>query len=322
MSFRLFVWYCMVGGAWAGFIGWVFGAVLAPSPGEGYGATILHDCIQGVLLALVIACGLSFLDAAFNVSLRRIDKVVVRVVAGIFVGLFAGLLGSFIGGSLLYAALHIDMPSTLKTILSAAAFILGWTIVGFLIGFSICFFEVVAGLLTRKDFGGGVKKFTKCVIGGAIGGIVGGLIAFTLSELAANLIQKANLSTPTALGFIAIGACIGLLVGLAQVMLKEAWIKVEAGFRPGREMLLLKERTSIGRAEDSDIALFGDSGVEKAHANIVLEGGRYFLEDLQTPAGTYVNDQKVECRAPLKAGDQIRIGKSVLRFNERTKRKE
>ena len=322
MSFRLFVWYCMVGGAWAGFIGWVFGAVLAPSPGGGYGATILHDCIQGVLLALVVACGLSFLDAAFNVSLRQMDKVLVRVVAGVFVGLFAGLLGSFIGGSLLYATLHIEMASTLKTILSAAAFIFGWTIVGFLIGFSICFFEVIAGLLARKDVSGAFKKFTKCVIGGAIGGVVGGLIAFTLGELAANLIQKANLWTPTALGFIAIGACIGLLVGLAQVMLKEAWIRVEAGFRPGREMLLLKERTSIGRAEGSDIALFGDSGVEKAHAYIVLDGGRYFLEDLQTPGGTFVNDRKVEGRASLNAGDRIRIGKSVLRFNERTKRKE
>jgi hypothetical protein len=322
MSFRLFVWYCMVGGAWAGFIGWIFGTILAPVPGGGYGATILHDCIQGVLLALVVACGLSFLDAAFNVSLRQIDKVLVRVGAGVFVGLFAGLLGSFIGGSLLYATLHIDMPSTLQTILSAAAFIFGWTIVGFLIGFSICFFEVVAGLLARKDVGGAFKKFTKCVIGGAIGGVVGGLIAFTLSELAAYLIQKANLWTPTALGFIAIGASIGLLVGLAQVMLKEAWIRVEAGFRPGREMLLLKERTSIGRAEGSDIALFGDSGVEKAHANIILDGGRYFLEDLQAPGGTFVNDQKVEGRAPLKAGDQIRIGKSVLRFHERTKRQD
>jgi hypothetical protein len=322
MSFRLFVWYCMVGGAWAGFIGWVFGIVLAPLPGAGYGATILHDCIQGVLLALVVACGLSFLDAAFNVSLRQIDKVLVRVVAGVFVGLFAGLFGSFIGGSLHYATLHIDMPSTLKTILSAAAYIFGWTIVGFLIGFSICFFEVVAGLLAGKDVGGAFKKFTKCVIGGAIGGVVGGLIAFTLGELAANLSQKADLWTPTALGFIAIGACIGLLVGLAQVMLKEAWIRVEVGFRPGREMLLLKERTSIGRAEGSDIALFGDSGVEKAHANIVLDGGRYFLEDLQAPGGTFVNDQKVAGRAPLKAGDQIRIGKSVLRFNERTKRRD
>ena len=54
------------------------------------------------------------------------------------------------------------------------------------------------------------------------------------------------------------------------------------------------ERNAIrlpGRAEGSDIALFGDSGVEKAHANIVLEGGRYYLEDLQTPGGSFINDQ-------------------------------
>ena len=87
-------------------------------------------------------------------------------------------------------------------------------------------------------------------------------------------------------------------------------------------MILTKERTSIGRAEGSDIALFGDSGVEKAHAFIVLERGRYYLEDQATPGGSYVNDQKVDGRFALKAGDLIRVGKSVLRFNERVKRKD
>jgi pSer/pThr/pTyr-binding forkhead associated (FHA) protein len=111
-------------------------------------------------------------------------------------------------------------------------------------------------------------------------------------------------------------------VGLAQILLKEAWIRVEAGFRPGREMILQKERTSIGRAEGSDIALFGDAGVEKTHANIVLDAGRYYLEDLQSPGGSFVNEQKVAGRTALKAGDLIRIGKSVLRFNERTKRND
>jgi FHA domain len=321
MSFRLFIYYCAIGGAWAGFIGWVLGARLAPPPEAGYLSRVWLTSLQGMLLGLVVAFGLSFLDATFNVSLRQIGKVIVRVLAAMLVGLFAGLFGSFIGESLFYLAQTIDMPPTIKSLLSGIAFIFGWTIVGFLIGFSICFFEIINGLIARKDFGGAVKKVIKCVIGGTIGGILGGIVAFVLNFLAQQITDKA-LWTPTALGFIAIGACIGLLVGLAQIILKEAWIKVEAGFRPGREMLLLKEKTSIGRAEGSDIALFGDSGVEKTHAAIILEGGRYYLEDLQTPGGTYVNDQKIDGRAPLKTGDLIRVGKSVLRFNERAKRKD
>jgi hypothetical protein len=327
MSFRLFVWYCMVGGAWAGFVGWVFGAVLSPAPKplDSYGAIILRTCIQGVMLALVIAFVLSLLDATFNVSLRQIGKVIARVFAAVIAGMFAGLFGSFIGGSLYHVAQSADMPSMLKSIIANTAFVIGWTVVGFLIGLSICFFEVTAGLVTRKDFSGAFKKFIKCIIGGTIGGVLGGVVAATLRFLGAAVFSDKDVNalwSPIALGSIAIGACIGLLVGVAQIILKEAWIKVEAGFRPGREMLIMKDKTSIGRAEGADIALFGDMGVEKAHANIVLDGGRYFLEDLQSPSGSFVNDQKVAGRAPLKAGDLIRIGKSVLRFNERAKRKD
>ena len=35
--------------------------------------------------------------------------------------------------------------------------------------------------------------------------------------------------SPTSTGFVALGMCIGLLIGLAQVILKEAWLKVETG---------------------------------------------------------------------------------------------
>jgi len=324
MSFRLFVWYCMVGGAWAGFIGWALGVFLPLSTEQTYFTSVLRVSLQGMFLGLVVAFGLSFLDATFNVSLRQMGKVIVRVGAAIVVGIFAGLFGGFIGQSLLYVVSQMG-TSSVNNVLQHIAFVLGWTIVGLLIGISICFFELLTSLLTGKDFGGSVKKVIKCVIGGTIGGIVGGIVADAVRTLGTVVFRDKNpdaLWSPTAIGFIAIGACIGLLVGLAQIILKDAWIRVEAGFRPGREMLLLKEKTSIGRGEGSDIALFGDSGVEKTHAFIVLDGGRYYLEDPGSPGGSFVNDRKVEKRTPLKAGDLIRVGKSVLRFNERAKRKD
>jgi hypothetical protein len=269
--------------------------------------------IIGLFLGFAIALGLSFLDAAFSVSLRQMSKVLMRVAAAVVIGVFAGLLGGIVGGTLYFYTQW------------GVTFLVGWTIVGFLIGMSITFFEISVSLVTRKDFSGAFKKFIKCVLGGTLGGILGGILAAILRFLAGVIASGKDENLfwmPTALGFIAIGACIGLLVGLAQIILKEAWIKVEAGFRPGRELLISKEKTSIGRAEGSDIGLFGDSGVEKTHAHIVLDGGRYFLEDLKTPGGTFVNDQKVEGKAPLKTGDLIRVGKSVLRFNERAKRKD
>jgi pSer/pThr/pTyr-binding forkhead associated (FHA) protein len=53
----------------------------------------------------------------------------------------------------------------------------------------------------------------------------------------------------------------------------------------------------------------------------VKKGNRYYLEDADTPGGTYVNDERVKDRAPLTAGDLIRLGKALVRFNERAKRK-
>ena len=320
MSFRLFVYYCAVAGAWCGFVGWVLGRALAPSAATdnpGYFPIVLRTCIQGMFLGLAIALGLSFLDATFSLTLGKLGKVLMRVIVAVLIGIFAGLFGSFIGGSLYHFLQSI-------TFLGELSYILGWTIVGFLIGMSISAFEVLASLFTRQDFASSLKKLIKCLVGGTIGGGLGGSIAALLMYVAGK-ISSTNpnlLWSPSAIGFVAIGASIGLLVGLAQIILKEAWIKVEAGFRPGREMLISKDKTIIGRAEGSDIALFGDSGVEKTHASIVRDGGRFYLEDLQSPGGSFVNDQKVQGRAALKAGDLIKVGKSVLRFNERAKRKE
>jgi hypothetical protein len=158
-----------------------------------------------------------------------------------------------------------------------------------------------------------------------LGGILAILIqaAFASSMLSWMFRGKepSQLWTPTAVGFVVLGACIGLLVSLAQIILKEAWIKVEAGFRPGREMILAKESTSIGRAESADIALFGDAGVERSHAHIIQRDGQYVLEDDGTPGGTFVNDVRVEKFTPLRSGDLIRMGgKSLLRFYERPKK--
>jgi pSer/pThr/pTyr-binding forkhead associated (FHA) protein len=104
------------------------------------------------------------------------------------------------------------------------------------------------------------------------------------------------------------------------VLLKEAWLRVEAGFRPGRELIIGKAEWTIGRAEACDLGLFGDNTVERQHARILLQGDRYYVVDNNTPAGTYLNEQRISGPAPLRAGDRIRVGKHVLMFGERQKR--
>ncbi len=74
------------------------------------------------------------------------------------------------------------------------------------------------------------------------------------------------------------------------MVLKEAWIKVAQGFRAGRELMLSKEETTIGRAENCDLGMFGDNTIERLHSRILLENNRYLLADAETPGGTYLND--------------------------------
>jgi hypothetical protein len=307
MSFRLFVYYCALCGGWAAYLGWLLGVWLAP----GTNLELVHNVIVGMFLGLMIAVGLGLVDAAWVVSWTQVGQILLRM----FVSFLIGGVGGMIGGMIA----HFLYDSTQV----AALAVVGWTIVGILCGISVGSFDFLSSFVRNKDRKGANAKLVKCLLGGTIGGAIGaGLFLVSRSALSHVFAGKSvnDLFSPTAVGFVALGACIGLLVGVAQVILKEAWVKVEAGFRSGREMILAKEKTSVGRAEGTDIALFGDNGVEKLHAHIVLVDGRYVLEDHATPGGTYINDQRVNGRTPLQSGDRIRMGKSVLRFYERRKR--
>jgi FHA domain len=320
MSFRLFAYYCAICGGWAAFFGWMLGNwILAPvrsSPsGDLTGMDNSSVGLRGLGLGLMVALGLSLLDSFWVFGLNRLTDIALRVVVAIIVGAVGGLVGG-VFGSWLYEKWFFF-------------YVIGWTLTGALIGASIGTFDMLWSLINKQDVTNPRRKLIKCLIGGTVGGLVGGVLAWLVgagfrSPVLSWMFRGKDmflLWTPTAVGFVVLGACIGLLVALAQIILKEAWVKVEAGFRPGREMILAKESTSVGRAESSDIALFGDSGVERTHCCIVQKGSSYVLEDNDTPGGTYINDVKVVGSAPLKSGDLIKMGgKSLLRFYERPKK--
>ncbi len=302
MSFRLFIYYGALCGGWAAFFGWILGRLFSPQNEIGRAG------IRGMFLGMLVALGLSLVDALWNVSFKQVLVVVQRVAVAVLVGCVGGLLGGIIGQAL-YSV-------------SAIFYVFGWTLTGALVGTSIGVFDLLAGIIRQQDIEGARKKLIKGLIGGTVGGVLGGILSLLLNSAWSGILKvdKDTAWSPTAWGFVALGMCIGLLIGLAQVILKEAWIKIERGRRAGREMILTKERTTIGRAESCDIGIFGDNQIEKLHASILLAGNRYFVEDAATPAGTYVNERKVVGRAPLQSGDMIRVGNSVLCFRERQKR--
>jgi hypothetical protein len=61
-----------------------------------------------------------------------------------------------------------------------------------------------------------------------------------------------------------------------------------------------------------------DNGVGRRHARLFVQGGQVMLEDLDSTNGTTLNGQKLSARQPqpLRDGDQILIGKLLLRYSE------
>ena len=298
MSFKLFIYYCALCGGWAAFLAWVAlwaaGVVRIDSP-------FLKTPLIAGFLGLLVAAAVGALDAMLNaVGFQRVLRVAVCATVGFVGAMFGGLVGE---------GLHQ---------LNEYLLLIGWILVGVVIGASIGVFDVLRAATGGQDMRVALKKTLNGIYGGFLGGFLGGIF---FSLLIANQTTRQMLPNGSlAIGLVILGMCIGLLIGLAQVVLKEAWLKVEAGFRAGREVMLTKDETTIGRAESCDIGLFGDNTIERLHARIERKNNQYVLADVETAGGTFLNDKPVHKSTPLHDGDVIRVGNSVLRFGERAKK--
>ena len=73
----------------------------------------------------------------------------------------------------------------------------------------------------------------------------------------------------------------------------------------------------IGRDSSSDIQINKDF-VSKKHARITLQKKRYWLEDLKSLNGTYLNRKLLKKPAALTEGDSITVGGVTFKFERCT----
>ncbi len=73
----------------------------------------------------------------------------------------------------------------------------------------------------------------------------------------------------------------------------------------------LDASTTIGRAPECELRL-DDTYASQQHARIFGRNGSWYVEDLGSTNGTFVNEQKLAAPAMLQPGDRIRIGTTVL----------
>ena len=78
------------------------------------------------------------------------------------------------------------------------------------------------------------------------------------------------------------------------------------------ETFALGEEMTVGRAAGCQVSLADDSTVSQLHARIFQRDGRFFVEDLGSTNGTFVNRKQITGAVPVRRGDRVQIGQTVL----------
>jgi pSer/pThr/pTyr-binding forkhead associated (FHA) protein len=265
----------------------------------------------GLFGALAGACIGASLGWAYGAgsAARRKRAVLVGAVGGALGGMLGFLFGQTLYGPLAGQAHRLEeggsVSGAVAFLLNMAARTLGWGAAGL-------------GLGAAQGFINGSAQRTRA---GAWGGLAGGLLGGFLFELLAQagslvpafgwLLQGPVLRL---VGLTVVGSAIGLLVGLTERALRQAWVRVVAGRNEGVEFLLEKAVNAVGRDELSDVPLFGDPAVLPKHATISRVGGAWVLDALS--GGVSLNGQPVQ-KAPLSEGDIIRIVSRDIEFHQK-----
>ena len=89
-------------------------------------------------------------------------------------------------------------------------------------------------------------------------------------------------------------------------------IRIELKFKHAvlKEIESDQDEITIGRNTDNDIQI-DSMAVSGHHANLVNAEGYYYIEDLESTNGTFVNEVRIS-KHVLKENDEISIGKHIL----------
>jgi pSer/pThr/pTyr-binding forkhead associated (FHA) protein len=84
---------------------------------------------------------------------------------------------------------------------------------------------------------------------------------------------------------------------------------VTAGALAGTRITLSEATITIGRAEDCTLVITDDYASAR-HAKLVPRNGQWYLEDLGSTNGTYLDRAKVSAPTSVPLGVPIRIGRT------------
>ena len=103
--------------------------------------------------------------------------------------------------------------------------------------------------------------------------------------------------------------------GIGLEGLEAPALVVRSGGRAGESFHPTKAETTIGRSPDCDVFL-DDVTVSRKHAELVRRDDAFYVEDLGSLNGTFLNRRRIEEPSKLENGDELQIGKYRLSFIE------
>lgn len=85
---------------------------------------------------------------------------------------------------------------------------------------------------------------------------------------------------------------------------------------PGGESYGLADELTIGRAPGCAVPLPDDNFASTMHARVFRRDGDYWVDDLGSTNGTMVNGRRISAATPLRRGDRLQVGRTVLELQK------
>ena len=133
------------------------------------------------------------------------------------------------------------------------------------------------------------------------------LFLFWVSRSALRELRRTTEPAPEATGFHNLGPG-------GRAAATDAWLVAVngGGLTPG-ERYDLFGGLSIGRSADADVRI-DDRFASSIHARLYSRGASYYVEDMGSTNGTFLNGARLDGEAELSDLDEVRIGDTELRF--------
>jgi hypothetical protein len=262
----------------------------------------------------------SLIAGLIGLTLGAVDGLICRVfrralLAG-SVGLLVGVIGGFVSNiiaNLVYTPVNslamdeIDFAtgsiSTFGFAIQMIGRTLAWCLAGMAMGLG-------QGIALRSK-----RLLLYGFLGGIIGGIFGGLL-FDPIDLLLLGFDKPSAHWSRLIGIVVIGGSVGAMIGVVELLARNAWLRMVEGPLAGKEFILFKDTMKVGASTRSDIYLFNDPDVAQQHAVIRTTGDIHEIESSDQRYPIYVNTSPIT-RSRLRHGDRITIGRTVFVFEQR-----